>query len=173
MSFNEKEAACEAILFAAGDAVDIRVIALALEEDTESARKILSEMMESYDRENRGIRIIELEDSYQLCTKNDYYDYLIRAQMNAVKPRLTEVMLETLSIIAYKQPVTRLEVEKIRGVRSDHAINKLVEYDLVKELGRMDAPGRPVLFGTTEGFLRSFGLKSPEELPVPDPDCIE
>ena len=173
MSFNEKEAAVEAILFAAGEPVNIKVIALAIEEDTDTAKKIIQDMAEAYNNDNRGIHIIELEDSYQLGTRNEYYGYLIKAQMNASKPRLTEVMLETLSIIAYKQPVTRLEVEKIRGVRSDHAINKLLDYELVKEIGRLDAPGRPVLFGTTDGFLRAFGIKSPDELPVPDPDCID
>ena len=86
-----------------------------------------------------------------------------------VKPALTDVMLETLSIIAYKQPVTKAEIEKIRGVKSDHAVNKLVEYNLVKELGRLDAPGRPILFGTTEEFLRTFGVQGLEELPAVDP----
>ena len=117
--------------------------------------------------------MIEIDGSYQLATKKEYYDYLIKAEMNAKKPKLTEIMLETLSIVAYKQPVTRLEIEKIRGVKSDHAVNKLIEYNLIKELGRLDAPGRPVLFGTTEEFLRSFGLTSPKELPVPENDMIE
>ena len=89
--------------------------------------------------------------------------------MHPQKPTLTEVMLETLSIIAYKQPVTKAEIEKIRGVKCDHAVNKLVEYDLVTELGRLDAPGRPILFGTTEEFLRSFGVENIDDLPAPDP----
>ena len=93
--------------------------------------------------------------------------------MQPKKPALTDVMLETLSIIAYKQPVTKAEIEKIRGVKCDHAINKLVEYELVRELGRLDAPGRPILFGTTEEFLRSFGVASTEELPMISPDKIE
>ena len=92
--------------------------------------------------------------------------------MHPKKPVLTDIMLETLSIVAYKQPVTRLEIEKIRGVKSDHAVNKLIEYDLIKELGRLDAPGRPILFGTTEEFLRSFGVQSTAELP-PDPDPVK
>ena len=86
---------------------------------------------------------------------------------------LTDVMLETLSIIAYKQPVTRMEIEKIRGVKCDHAVNKLMEYGLVQELGRLDAPGKPILFGTTEEFLRTFGVESSEELPVIDPVQME
>ena len=90
-----------------------------------------------------------------------------------MKPVLTDVMLETLSIIAYKQPVTKVEIEKIRGVKCDHAVNKLVEYNLVKELGRLDAPGKPILFGTTEEFLRAFGVQGLEDLPIPDPVKIE
>ena len=93
--------------------------------------------------------------------------------MQPKKAVLTDVMLETLSIIAYKQPVTKQEIEKIRGVKCDHAINKLVEYELVKELGRLDAPGRPILFGTTEEFLRSFGVQAIDELPVMDPVQME
>ena len=94
------------------------------------------------------------------------YEYLVRIAKAPKKPVLTDSLMETLSIIAYKQPITRLEVEKIRGVNSDHAVNRLVEFGLVQELGRLDAPGRPLLFGTTEEFLRSFGVKSLEELPV-------
>ena len=109
--------------------------------------------------------LISLEDSWQMCTRSEFYDYLIRIAKAPKKYTLTDTLLETLSIIAYKQPVTRLDVEKIRGVNCDHAINRLVEYNLVEELGRLDAPGRPLLFGTTEQFLRSFGVGSLEELP--------
>ena len=103
-------------------------------------------MMTAYEKQNRGIRIIELDHSFQLCTKKEYYDYLIRIARQPKRYVLTDVMLETLSIIAYRQPVTKLEIEKIRGVKSDHAVNKLVEYGLVEEVGRMDAPGRPDLY---------------------------
>ena len=106
-----------------------------------------------------------LEDSVQLSTKADLYEYLIKIAKTPRKMVLTDTVIETLSIIAYKQPVTRLEIEKIRGVSCDHAINKLLEYELITELGRKDAPGRPLLFGTTEQFLRCFGVKSIEELP--------
>ena len=101
------------------------------------------------------------------------WNSLIRLAMHPKKPALTDVMLETLSIIAYKQPVTKAEIEKIRGVKCDHAINKLVEYELVRELGRLDAPGRPILFGTTEEFLRCFGVQGLEELPSVDPVRLE
>ena len=111
------------------------------------------------------MRIIELEGAYQMCTAPGAYDFLIRIAKQPKKHVLTDVLLETLSIIAYKQPVTKAEIEKIRGVSCDHAVSKLVEYSLVSELGRLDAPGRPMLFGTTEDFLRSFGIHSLEELP--------
>ena len=109
--------------------------------------------------------MVYFEDSVQLCTKADMYEYLIKIAKTPRKMVLTDTVIETLSIIAYKQPVTRAEIERVRGVSCDHAINKLIEYDLITELGRMDAPGRPLLFGTTEQFLRCFGVKSLEELP--------
>ena len=101
------------------------------------------------------------------------FDSLIRIAAQPKKPTLTDVMLETLSIIAYKQPVTKAEIEKIRGVKCDHAINKLMDYDLVRELGRLDAPGRPILLGTTEEFLRCFGVQGLEDLPEMDPVQLE
>lgn len=104
-----------------------------------------------------------------MCTKAKFYENLIRVAATPKKQVLTEVVLETLSIIAYKQPVTKLEIEKIRGVKSDHAVNRLIEYNLVQEVGRLDAPGRPALFATTEEFLRRFGIGSRENLPDMDP----
>ena len=169
MEIKRLEAAIEAILFTMGDSVELTQIAKAIEQDKNTTEKIIHNLMDTYQQEGRGIQIIELEDSYQLCTKKEYYEYLIRIAMQPKKPALTDVMLETLSIIAYKQPVTKAEIEKIRGVKCDHAVNKLVEYNLVKELGRLDAPGRPILFGTTEEFLRTFGVQGIEELPVLDP----
>ena len=130
-------------------------------------------MMDRYQAEERGIQIIELEHSYQLCTKREYYETLIKIAKQPARIVLTDVLMETLSIIAYKQPVTRIEIEKIRGVKSDHAVNKLIEYNLVKELGRLDAPGRPLLFGTTEEFLRHFGVQSLDQLPVINPMKVE
>ncbi|MDD2959859.1 MAG: SMC-Scp complex subunit ScpB [Lachnospiraceae bacterium] len=167
------QAAIEAILFTMGDSVEAEKIAKALELDTPTAESILHTMMDKYQSENRGIQIIELDHSYQLCTKKEYYEYLIRIAKQPQKVNLTDVLLETLSIIAYKQPVTRVEIEKIRGVKCDHAVNKLIEYNLIKELGRLDAPGRPLLFGTTEEFLRHFGVQSLDELPVVNPVKVE
>ena len=169
MDKKELEAAAEAILFTMGNAVEVERIAKAIGMSTEATRKMLRTMKEKYETEGRGIRLIELEDSFQMCTNPELYEYLIKIAKQPKKIVLTDVVLETLSIIAYKQPITRIELEKIRGVKCDHAVNKLVEYNLVKELGRLDAPGRPILFGTTEEFLRTFGVQGIEELPAVDP----
>ena len=167
------QAAVEAILFTMGESVEVAKIASAIGHDEETTQKLIRGMMDRYDKEDRGIRIIELEDSFRLCTKKEMYEYLIRVAKQPRRYTLTEVLLETLSIVAYKQPVTRLEIEKIRGVKSDHAVNKLVEYGLVEEKGRLEAPGRPLLFGTTEEFLRRFSLQSLDELPSVNPEQIE
>ena len=167
------EAAVEAVLFAMGDAVSVDKLAVAIGHDAETTRKLVHQMMDRYNSREGGLEIIELEDSFQLCTRKEYYDTLIKVAKQPKKYVLTDVQLEVLSIVAYKQPVTRQEVEKIRGVNSDHALNRLVEYGLVGEAGRLDAPGRPILFGTTEEFLRNFGVRSTEELPSIQPDLME
>lgn len=166
-------AALEAVLFTMGEAVEIGRLAAAVEQDVPTTRKLMNQLMEHYDSEEIGLRIIALEDSYQMTTKKEYYDSIMRVALTPKKHVLTDVVLETLSIIAYKQPVTRLQIESIRGVSSDHAVNKLLEYGLITELGRLDAPGHPILFGTTEEFLRTFGLTSVEDLPMISPEKIE
>ena len=143
------EAAIEAILFTMGNSVELSRIAAAVGHDEETVKKIIHNMMDRYHEEDRGIQIIELEDAFQMCTKKEMYEYLIRVASVPKKQQLTDVLLETLSIIAYKQPVTKMDIEKIRGVKCDHAVNKLVEYSLVCEAGRLDAPGKPILFATT------------------------
>jgi len=163
----------EAILFSMGESVEVSRIAEAAEISTGETEELLSEMEKDYEAENRGIRIMKLEDRYQLCTKKELYPVLIRIEKHPEKANLTDVLMETLSIIAYKQPVTRTEIEKIRGVKCDHAVNKLLEYDLIQEVGRLDAPGRPILFGTTEEFLRHFGTDSIDALPVVNPVKVE
>ena len=173
METNNYEAAIEAILFTMGESVEIDKIAKALELTKAQVKKIVANMQKELESDSRGIRIIELENAYQLCTKPEMYDYLIKVAKQPRRQVLTDVMMETLSIIAYKQPVTKMEIEKIRGVSSDHAVNKLVEYNLVCELGRLDAPGRPLLFGTTEEFLRCFGVHSIDDLPVLSPVQVE
>ena len=161
----QKMATIEAILFTMGDSVEISKLAQVIEEDIKTTKELIEKLKEKYSREDSGIDLIELEDSIQLCTKPQMYEALIKIAKTPRKYVLTDTVLETLSIVAYKQPVTRVEIEKIRGVSCDHAINKLMDYELITELGRLDAPGRPLLFGTTEQFLRCFGVKSLEELP--------
>lgn len=173
MEINRLEAVIEAVLFTMGESVALDKLAAAVEQDTETTRKLIHNMMDKYEAEDRGIKIIELENSFQMCTKAQYYDNLVKVASQPRKYVLTDVLLETLSIIAYKQPVTKIEIEKIRGVSSEHAVSKLVEYGLVTEVGRLDAPGRPMLFGTTEEFLRAFGVQSIEDLPVINPAVIE
>lgn len=166
-------AAIEAILFSVGDAVSVKELAKVLEAEENEVSTVIEFMVKEYEEEKRGIKIIKLEDAYQLCTKQEYYDYLIKLVNMPKKHVLTDALMETLSIVAYKQPITRQEIEAIRGVSCVHAINKLVEYKLIGEVGRLDAVGRPILFGTTEDFMRSFGVTSLDELPVITPDKIE
>lgn len=173
MKIQQLQAAIEAILFTVGDSVELSKLADAVGQDEETTRKMIHNMMDRYEKEDRGIRIIELNDSFQFCTKKEMYEYLIRVAKAPKRYTLTDVLLETLSIVAYRQPVTKLEIEKIRGVKSDHAVNKLVEYGLIEEVGRMDAPGRPLLFGTTEEFLRRFSLQSLDDLPTLNQEQIE
>lgn len=163
------EAIIEAVLFTMGQSVELRQLAAAIDQDEKTTEQAVAKLIKRYEKENRGLQIIELEKSYQMCTKARFYDNLIRVAATPKKQVLTEVVLETLSIIAYKQPVTKMEIEKIRGVKSDHAVNRLIEYNLVQEVGRLDAPGRPALFATTEEFLRRFGIGSKENLPDMDP----
>ena len=159
----------EAILFSLGESVDIAVIAEAVGLSRAETEKVLKDMQQRYEAADRGIRLIRLEDRYQLSTKKELYPTLIKVVRQPQKTTRTDVLMETLSIVAYRQPVTRTEIEKIRGVKCDHAINKLVEYNLIQEVGRLDAPGRPILFGTTEEFLRHFGTDSVDDLPVMNP----
>ena len=173
MDNSKYKAIIEAILFTMGDSVELEKIANAIEQDKVKTKSLIEEMIEELNNSDRGVTIMELDGAYQMCTKTEMYEYLIRIAKQPKRRVLTDVMLETLSIIAYKQPVTRIEVEKIRGVSSDHAISKLIEYNLVCELGRLDAPGRPLLFGTTEEFLRCFGVHSVDELPVISPVQLE
>ncbi len=165
--------ALEALLFAVGEAVEINKLADSIGVKPKDIENAYEELNKRYDSDDYGIRIIKLDDKLQLCTKNMYYDKLINLVNIPKKYILTDVLLETLSIVAYKQPVTRLEIEQIRGVSCQHAVNKLIEYNLITEVGRLDAPGKPILFGTTDDFLRSFGISSMEDLPVVSSDKIE
>ena len=170
---NNYEAQIEAILFTMGESVEISKIATALELKPGEVKKIVKGMQEKLNDSTRGIKIIELDGAYQMCTKPEMYEALIKIAKQPKRQVLTDVLMETLSIVAYKQPITKSEIERLRGVKSDFAVNKLVEYQLVEEVGRMDTPGRPLLFGTTEEFLRRFGVESADNLPIVDPDMIE
>lgn len=159
------QAAIEAILFTMGNAVEGEKIAAALEITKEQLAAAVDAMQEKYDREDSGIRIIRLDTAYQMCTKAEYYEALISIASQPTKPVMTSALLEVMSIVAYKQPVTRAEIERIRGVSSDYSVNRLIEFGLIEEAGRLEAPGRPILFKTTENFLRQFGISSVTELP--------
>ena len=173
MTEKNYSAIIQAILFTMGEAVELEKIADAIELEKQETKEIIEQMMREYQNNTSGLQIIELDGAYQMCTKTEMYEYLIKIAKQPKKHVLTDVLLETLSIIAYKQPITKAEIEKIRGVSCEHAVNKLLEYGLVCELGRLDAPGRPLLFGTTEEFLRSFGVTSLDNLPILNPVQVE
>ncbi len=166
MERQKAKAVLEAVLFTMGESLEVERLAAVIGENKGTARELLLEMKEEYEARECGVTLVELEGSFQMCTKAEMYEYLVKIAKTPRKYVLTDTLLETLSIIAYKQPVTKAEIEKIRGVNCDHAVNRLVEFGLIAEVGRMDAPGRPLLFGTTEEFLRSFGVRSLEELPT-------
>ncbi len=157
--------AAEAVLFAAGESVSADQLARALDQTPAVCRRLVAQLSEEYDREGRGMQILELEGRYQMTTRPDYYEYVKVLYRSVQKTELTDTQLETLAIVAYRQPVTKQEIEDIRGVRSEGVINRLLEFDLIQEVGRLKAPGRPILLGTTESFLRCFRLKSLKELP--------
>ncbi len=165
MELKEAESIIEGVLFAAGDAVDVEKISDILDIDTKSTRAILTALADKYDREKRGLQIIRLEDSYQMCTRRDYQEYISRLAEPRRSQSLSDAAMEVLAIVAYKQPVTRAVIEQIRGVSCDSLVNKLLEKNFIEEVGRLDTPGRPMLFGTTEEFLRCFGIESIMELP--------
>lgn len=168
MEIAKIESAIEAVLFSLGDAVELKKLAEALQLDNRTMRSVLTNMKDRYEAEDRGIQLIELDGAYQLCSKSEYYDLIKSIAVKVKEVHLTDVLIETLAIIAYKQPITKAHVEAIRGVNSNHVVNRLVELNLVDEVGRMQAPGRPILFGTSQNFLRAFGLKSVDELPYLD-----
>lgn len=160
----KQEKILEALLFASGESVPVSRLAETLGCDIPTTRNLLLHMSESYEHENAGLRLLEVDDAFQLCTNPEYYDYVQKLLQRPLRKSLTQPLLETLSIVAYKQPVTKGVIEEIRGVNADHAVNKLLEYGLITEKGRLDAPGKPILFGTSEDFLRFYGLRNLDEL---------
>lgn len=165
MEIREIQAIIEAVLFAAGDPVEIERLADIVDVDKKSLREILKKMMDEYNFQRRGIHLIRMEDSYQLCTRGEYIDYISRLAEPPKKQNLSNAAFEVLAIVAYNQPVTRSTIEHIRGVNCDYVVNRLIERNFIEERGRLEAPGRPILFGTTQHFLRSFGIESLDELP--------
>lgn len=166
MDIKEIEAIVEGLLFAAGDPVPVEKLAESLEMDKKALRLILGNMAINYQNSKRGLLLREINGSYQLCTRPEHFKYLVRLFEPRQKQGLSQAAYETLAIIAYNSPITRARIEQIRGVNSDSAIARLIERNLIKEAGRMDAPGRPALYETTDEFLRSFGFRSTADLPI-------
>lgn len=166
------ERAVEAILFASGDPVSVRRLADALEISEEEVCEAAQNLMDSYQFDQRGIRIIRLENSFQMCSDPLHADAVRRVLETRKAGQLSAVLLEVLSIIAYRQPITRAYIEQVRGVDSSYSVSSLVEKDLIEEAGRLDVPGRPILYRTTQNFLRVFGLTTLDDLP-PLPELEE
>ena len=162
------KAIIEAMLFVSGEPLALRDIAINLEVTPKYVEKLLGEMMMSYEVEERGIKLICIDSSYQLVTKSEYSEYIQKLLKKNKRQSLSQASLESLAIVAYKQPITRVDIDEIRGVKSDSAIQRLIEKGLIKEVGRLEVPGRPIQYGTTEDFLRQFGLQDLKELPSLD-----
>lgn len=165
MMQHEMESKAEAILFGAGESVTIAEMAAALETEMAAARQTIQRLAQRYDEEKRGIKIITLGEAFQMCTREEYADCVRKVTEPKQRKGLSSSALETLSVIAYHQPITKSRVEMIRGVDSSYSILRLAERGFIEEAGRLDAPGRPILYATTEEFLRCFGLASLEDLP--------
>lgn len=165
MEINKSKGVIESILFSAGREVKITELMSALEASSEEIITVVESMKEDYKNEERGLQIINVGEAYQLCTKQEYYEYLYSIFDKRNKPNLSQAAIETLAIIAYNPKITRAEIEAIRGVNSDGTIYKLLDYNLIEETGKLDAPGRPGTYGVTSEFLRIFGFNNLNELP--------
>ena len=162
------KSAIEAMLFVSGEPLPAKELMANLEIDNKLILEIINEMMEEYKKEDRGHRLIEINGGYQLVTKEENSDYIQKLLKKNRKHSLSQASIESLAIIAYKQPITRIDIDEIRGVKSESALQRLVERSLIREVGRLEVPGRPILYGTTDEFLRQFGLKNLKELPSLD-----
>lgn len=162
------KSAIEALLFVSGEPLNIKEISNTLEISIKSINNIINEMIEEYGKEERGINIICINGDYQLATKACNGEYIQKLLKKNKRQSLSQASLESLAIIAYKQPITRIDIDEIRGVKSESALLRLLEKGLIKEVGRLEVPGRPILYGTTEEFLRQFSLKELKELPSLD-----
>ncbi|MBY6837336.1 segregation/condensation protein B [Clostridium botulinum] len=158
----------EALLFASGEPLTAKELSIYLEEELKIIENTIQEMMEEYDTQERGIKLISIKGSYQLVTKSENSTYIQKLLKKSKRQSLSQASLESLSIIAYQQPITRIDIDEIRGVKSESALQRLLERDLIKEVGRLEVPGRPILYGTTEEFLRQFGIKDLNQLPSLD-----
>lgn len=165
MKFSKEQAIIESMLFAAGREVSVTEIMNILELGAEDIDKIIMSMKAEYEERNSGIEIIKVDNSYQLCTKKELYEYIYPLFDNRAKPNISTAALETLSIIAYNPQITRSEIEAIRGVNADGTVYKLLEFDLIEEAGKLDAPGRPTTYKVTNKFMKMFGITSLDELP--------
>ena len=165
MELKELEGAIEGILFAAGDPVPVERICFTLEQDRETVESVCQKLADQYSYERRGIRLIRLENSWQMCSAPEYAAYIRKAMESRKPAKLSQPALEVLSIIAYFQPVTRAYIEQVRGVDSSYTVGLLLERELICEAGRLSVPGRPMQFRTTKNFLRAFGLSSLDDLP--------
>ncbi len=165
MELEKQKAIIEAILFAAGRVIKIKELMATLEISSDEVISIIESMQEEYKKEDRGIEIIKVEDGYQLATKKEMYEYLYPIFDKRNKPNLSQASMETLAIIAYNPKITRAEIEAVRGVNSDGTIYKLLEYNLIENVGKADLPGRPTMYSVTENFLKMFGIGTLEELP--------
>ncbi|WP_252225962.1 SMC-Scp complex subunit ScpB [Clostridium sp. ZBS2] len=158
----------EALLFASGEPLTAKDLSIYLEEELKIVENTIQEMIEEYDMQERGIKLISIKGSYQLVTKPENSNFIQKLLKKSKRQSLSQASLESLSIIAYQQPITRIDIDEIRGVKSESALQRLLERDLIKEVGRLEVPGRPILYGTTEEFLRQFGIKDLNQLPSLD-----
>lgn len=165
MKLSKEESIIEAMLFSAGREVNVKEIMNILELGAEDIDKIILKMRSEYEERNSGIEIIKVDNNYQLCTRKDYYEYIYPIFDNRAKPNISNAALETLAIIAYNPNITRSQIEAIRGVNADGTVYKLLEFDLIEEAGRLEAPGRPTMYKVTSKFMKMFGISSLEELP--------
>lgn len=163
----------EAVLFALGRAVTLNELNIALETDVKEVKKVLSELMDEYENDSRGLVIKCINDTYLLTTKAEHSNSIAKIINTPDKFKFTDAVLEILSVIAYKQPVTRSEIEEIRGVGCGNNLNRLIDYELIEEKGRLDTPGHPIIFGTTDKFLLTFGISNLTELPNISDELIE
>lgn len=165
METDKIKAIIEAILFSCGRPVEMKELITATEIPEKDIIKIVEEMKEDYSNENRGIEIVKIDNGYTLCSKKEYRDYIYPLFDNRAKPNISNAAMETLAIIAYNPKITRAEIEAIRGVNSDATIYKLLEYNLIEDAGKSDAPGKPTVYETTDEFLKTFGISNLDELP--------